>query len=570
MPLRAFGRALAILVVGGGLRALAAQQPGPEPAPIPLRLIVTDARGHGVPGLTAADIEVVEGTRPQKIESIAFTNSKGPRRVAILLDDYHTSAGINSARARAALLEFVHGSLRQDDVLFVMKPLDPASSLAPVRAVDDLRAAIARFEGRKGNYTPTSPFEAELMSVAPPTAPRQRAQVARAAVQALVTRLAAYEEGAEARKAVIVVSEGFAVEDRGGRERMTTLRSVARSARLSNVAVYVLDPSAQPQEASPFAAEQWQALTAQTGGILTTGGAPLEAALTRIATDLDEHYVVTIPPAAEDGSFHPIQVTAKRRDLTVRAPSGFWTPIAAERLSPPTRPAMSTYLRTPHLTGLIQPWFRMSRGGQGRTQVTFSWAPRGPRASNTSLEFSAVTFEGVQLYPSTVIPAGTSATARATFEAAPGAIQVTMAVKDAAGKIIDTEVRYLDVPTLEISTATISAVELVRTRTIRDFERLQLERDVMPADTRDFYRDDRVIVRVTALAAPGTTPGVTAQLLTPSGQPIAALSKLPDLGGVSQFDLPLARYPRGDYRIQIRVAAGTSSTAQLIPFRLIG
>ena len=569
MPLRTLARFVAILLVCGGLRAIAAQQGGPDPAPIPLRLIVTDAKGNSVPGLTAADIEITQGTSPQKVESMTFTSSKGPRRIALLLDDFHTSSGINSARARAALLEFVQGSLRPDDVLFVMKPLDPASALAPVREVDDLRAAIARFEGRKGNYAPLSPYEAELMSVAPPTAPRQRAQVARAAMQALVTRLAAYDEGSEARKAVIVVSEGFESDERGARERITTLRTVARAARLSNVAVYVLDPSAEPQTPSPFT-EPWQMLTAQTGGILTSAGTPLEAALTRIATDLDEHYVVTIPAATEDGAFHPLNVTTKRRGLTVRAPSGFWTPIAVERLSPPTRPAMSTYLRTPHLTGLIQPWFRMARAENGRTQVTFSWAPHPARAANASVEFSAVTFEGVQLFPNTVIPPGTGAATRATFEATPGAIQVTMAVKDAKGKIIDTEVRYLDVPTLERRTATISSVELVRTRTVRDFERVQLERDVMPADTRDFYRDDRVIVRVTASSAPGTTTGVTAQLVSPSGQPIATLAKLPDLDGVSQFDLPLARYPRGDYRIQIRAADGSSSTSQLIAFRLIG
>jgi len=560
---------VAVVLLASGVLQAGAQQPPVEPAPIPLRVIVTDARGRAVPGLTAADIEVTEGTRQQKVESVSFRNRKGPRRIAILLDDFHTSAGINSARARAALLEFVHGSVRQDDVVFVMKPLDPAAGLAPAGSSDDLRAAVARFEGRKGDYTPLSPYEAELMSVAPPTAPRQRAQVARAALQALVTRLAAYADDDDGRKAVIVVSEGFAAEERGGRDRMTTLRVIARSARLSNVAVYVLDPSTQAETPSVFT-EQWQTLTGQTGGILTPAGTPLEAALTRIATDLDEHYIVTIPPAEEDGAFHPVNVTVRRRDITVRAPSGFWTPIAAERLSPPTRPAMSTYLRTPHVTGLIQPWFRMARAGTGRTQVTFSWAPRGTRVQNPSVEFSAVTFEGVELFPNTVVSPGTGRTQRATFQATPGTIQVTMAVKDAAGKVVDTEVRYIDVPTLDTRKATISAIDFVRTRTVREFERLQLERDVMPAETRDFYRDDRVIVRVTATDAQGTTPTVTAELLTPSGHTIATLSKLPDVDGIVQFDLPLARYPRGDYRIQVRAADASSSTAQLITFRLIG
>jgi VWFA-related protein len=566
---RAFSRVVMVALTSAVLAAVP-QQPAAEPAPIPLRVIVTDARGRTVPGLTAADIQVTEDTQPQKVESVSFVNSKAPRRIAILLDDFHTSAGINSARARAALLEFIHGSLRPDDVIFVMKPLDPAAGIAPVRSTEDLSAEVARFEGRKGNYTPLSPYEEELMSVAPPTAPRQRAQVARAAMQALVARLAAFADGDEGRKAVIVISEGFDADDPGGRERLNNLRTVARSARLSNVAVYVLDPSERPNTQSPFTAEQWQGLVRQTGGILTPAATPLEAALTQISNDLDQHYIVTIPPAAEDGVFHPLTVTLKRRGLTVRAPSGFWTPIAAERLSPPTRPAMSTYLRTPHLSGLIQPWFRMARAGGGRTQVTFSWVPRGTSVKDPSLEFSAVTFEGVQLYPNTVVAAGPGETGRATFEATPGTIQVTMAVKDAAGKVVDTEVRYILVPTLETTAATITAIDLVRTRTLREFERVQLERDVMPADSHDFYRDDRVIVRVAASGGPGTTPGVTAELITPSGQRIATLSKLPDLDGIVQFDLPLARYPRGDYRIQVRVADGASATAQLITFRLVG
>src|SRR5436190_1325114 len=174
-----------------------------------------------------------------------------PRRIALLLDDFHASAGLNSARARAALLEFIRGSLRRDDVIFVMKPLDPAAGIAPVRTTEDLSAEVARFEGRKGNYAPLSPYEEELMSVAPPTAPRQRAQVARAAMQALVARLAAFADGDEGRKAVIVISEGFDADDPGGRERLNNLRTVARSARLSNVAVYVLDPSDRPNTQSP-------------------------------------------------------------------------------------------------------------------------------------------------------------------------------------------------------------------------------------------------------------------------------------------------------------------------------
>lgn len=559
---------LLVVLVGCAIAPPFARQQPPD-APVPLRVVVTDARGRSVPGLTAADIEVTEGTRPQKIESVTFRKSTAGRKIALLLDDFHITAGINSARARAALLDFLNRTSRPDDLFFAMKPLDPAASAAPVGAMEELRGTIARFEGRKGNYAPLSAMEAELMSVAPPTAPRQRAQVARAAVQALVTQLSAYHEDGVASRAVIIVSEGFAAEDKGGRERMVTLRTIARSARLGNVAVYVIDPSAAPQTPSPFD-EQWRSMIAQTGGVLTPGGASLEAALAQVALDLDEHYIVTLPAAADDGAFHPLGVTVKRSGVTVRAPSGFWTPVAAERLTAANRPAMSTYLRTPHVTGLIQPWFRMDRASAGRTRVTFSWAPRGTRARDAAVEFAAVTFEGVQLYAAGMVPRGSGEGARAVFEASPGAIQVTMAIKDAAGKIVDTEVRYLDVPALDTRGPMIAAVELVRTRTVREFQRVQLDADEMPADTRDFYRQDRVVVRVRAFGPASSTARVTARLLNTRGESIMDLPALAPVGGLAQFDMPLARYASGDYRIEVRAGDATTTTAQVIPFRLIG
>src|SRR5215211_19827 len=142
--MRSIAGMVTVMLACGALQARP-QQDAAEPSSIPLRVIVTDARGHSVPGLTAADIEITEGERQQTIQSISFRNTRGPRRIAILLDDFHTSPGINSARARAALLEFVNRSVRQDDVVYLMKPLDAAAELTPVRSIDDLRTTVARF-----------------------------------------------------------------------------------------------------------------------------------------------------------------------------------------------------------------------------------------------------------------------------------------------------------------------------------------------------------------------------------------------------------------------------------------
>jgi hypothetical protein len=231
---------------------------------------------------------------------------------------------------------------------------------------------------------------------------------------------------------------------------------------------------------------------------------------------------------------------------------------------------MSTYLKTPHITGLIHPWFRMTRAAAGQTRVTFSWAAR-PRSRGASVTFSAITFEGVKLGGGDVTARGAvSGSARAAFDVTPGPIQISMAITDASGKLLDTEVRYIDVPSLATSGAMIAAVEIVRTRTLREFLALQLDADVLPSDTREFYRPDRLIVRVHAFASDGGAPVVRARLLNPRGQPMRDLVALPAVDGIPQFDLPLANYARGDYRIEVSATSGTSTAAQLVPFRLVG
>jgi VWFA-related protein len=557
---------VAVLLALGSVAAAAPQEP--VTGRVPLRIIATDARGRDVKGLSASDLEITEGAQALEIESL--TTGTGPRKIGILLDEYHVSEGTPSARVSAALLRFIERSVREDDVVFVMKPLDPASTLAPVPGRDALREIVTRFAGRKGDYTPRSAFEAEYMSSAPPSATRQRAQVSRAAMQALVMALTRVEPtGPTVPSALIVMTEGFASEDRG-RDRLTTIRMVARAARLSNVAVYVLDPSTEARSASPFN-QQWQSLVAQTGGVLTTGAAPLEPALGRLAADLDSHYVATIAPSyREDGAYHPIEVKVKRREVSVRAPAGYWTPIAAERYTAPSRPPMSTYLKTPHISGLIQPWFRVSRAPGGRTEVTFSWAPRRTATLQAAdVTFSAVTFEGVHLHQATVRPQG-DGDAAAVFLSAPGAIQVSMEIRDQTGKYLDTEVRYIDVPRLDAAGAMITAVEVLRTRTLREFLERQTQPHVMPSDIRSFYRDDRLIVRVRALARSDDPPSVRARLLNTRGQLIRELVALPPIDGVPQFDLPLAPFPRGDYHIEVRATDGSSTVSQLVSFRLIG
>ena len=559
-------RAIALLLVVSGA-AVAIPRAQETTAQIPVRIVVTDARGRDVKGLSAADVQISEGKQPQKIESLVRA-SAGPRKIGILLDEYHVAEGASTERAKMALLQFIERSLRPDDIVFVMKPLDPAAMLAPVKSLDELREAVTTFGGRKDNFAPRNAFEAEFMSTLPPSAPRQRAQVVRAAMQALVTALNRAQPKGSAATALLMVTEGFPSEDRG-RERLVSVRLVTRAARMSNISVYVVDPAPTPPSQSPFN-EIWKQLALQTGGVLTTGGAPLDSALERMAVDLEHHYVATIAPTfKEDGAYHALEVSVKRRDVVVRAPSGYWTPIDAERYSPPTKPDLSTFLKTPHVSGLIQPWFRMGKSASGRTQVTFSWVPKGRTQQAAKVSLSAVTFEGVRLHDSVVAPQNAEG-ARAVFDSLPGPIQVAMEITDARGKILDTEVRYLDIPRFDGTSPLTMAIDVVRTRTLPEFLQQQSQPDVMPAETRAFYRHDRLIVRVRALGGSLASPAITARLLNSRGQPIRDLPALPMVDGIPQFDLPLATFARGDYHIEIKAATGSTTVSQFVTFRLVG
>jgi hypothetical protein len=91
----------------------------------------------------------------------------------------------------------------------------------------------------------------------------------------------------------------------------------------------------------------------------------------------------------------------------------------------------------------------------------------------------------------------------------------------------------------------------------------------MPTDVRDFLRQDRLLVRVRAFASSGV-PDVQVRLVNRVGHTLLVLPSLPSVGGAAQFELPFARYPRGEYRLEVKATSGGETVTQLLPVRLIG
>lgn len=558
------GVAVMLAIVGLSAAMASAREPDPPRRLVSVPVFVTDARGASIPNLQPPDFEIRQAGAPQKIAGAVY-RGRSPRRVAFFLDEYHVAAGIPTDRARAALARFVERHLGPDDELAVMKPLDPRAAAAPLPGIEAVHRAIAGFGGRRGDYDPRTEFESQYMSAAPPAAERQRAQVVRAGLETLAL---AMHDGGEAAGAIVIVTGGFGSSE-PSRFRTTTLRSIGRAARLSNVPVYIIDPA--PDATTSALSDEWAAVAVQTGGVLFPAGTDLDAALDRIASDLQAHYVVEFDGGGrEDGRFHDIDVRVTRRGAQVRAASGYWAPFGPSRLPPITPHRPYANLLTPHVSGLIQPWFRMAPGTGGRTRVTVSWAVRaGRKVPPQRVAFAAVTFEGETIHHATLAPAGTEGetSASTVFEVAPGPLQVSMAIL--ADRPLATDVRYLDVPRLDGARPHIAAIDFVRPRSLPEFRSLQRDPAVLPVETREFLRTDRLLLRVRAYSGAGAV-GVHVRLLNQRGDSLMELPLLDPVDGAAQFELPLARFPRGEYRLEVTAVAGAERVRQLLTIRVVG
>ena len=71
-----------------------------------------------------------------------------------------------------------------------------------------------------------------------------------------------------------------------------------------------------------------QTIAQQTGGQSVSAGQDLAPALQRVSHDLNTYYIVTFASAnGDDGHFHSVQFSSRRKGALVRARSGYWAPM---------------------------------------------------------------------------------------------------------------------------------------------------------------------------------------------------------------------------------------------------
>jgi VWFA-related protein len=562
------------LVFSGGLRLRSAQTTTNEPdETIRLDAVVTDRRQQPIRGLRTTDFEVNDSGELRPVDTVTVQKATGHRIVAMFLDEFHVDPGDSTLRARAALREFVDTQLRPDDLVAVMKPLDPLNGIQLSSDRKELHAAIEGFRGRKGDYTRLSPFEEQFISRAPRSADASRAQIVTSALQALTIRIGEAREG---RKAVVLVSDGFSPAlPRGSDRQMGAVRTIVYAANRFGVSIYPISPQlGQPAGVTDAdtepAAAMLQMLAEQTGGQAGKEG-KLGDALRRAVQDLDEYYVITYRARRTgDGKFHPVELRVRRPDAQVRARSGYWDANAA--LLRPSGTISRTSLlpvRPPHSSPYIRPWIGTSQGPDGLTTISVTWEagmspPRNQQVDAITLKVTAE--DGHEVFHDRV-----RARQVIAFNVAPGSIAMEMALEAVGGGGIDIDYRAIKVPDLRVAKPTFATVQLVRTRTARAFAEASVDPKAVPSAAREFSRTERLLLRIPVYGPGGVTPEVSAHLLNRAGATMRALTQLPSSlpGAAVQFDLPLSSLAPDDYRVELIAKTGNQEAREVVLFRVV-
>lgn len=561
------------VAIAGVITAVAAQE-APRPATIRVEAVVTDSAGRPLLDLKPADFELKASGAVQPLASVDLRRASAdpavPRTLALFLDEFHVSAGESADRARRTALEFVDRHVRPGDRLIVMKPLDSQLTIEASSDPASWRQAIDSFEGRAGDFTPRTPFEEQYIGRAPELVRTSRAQIVTSALRAVVVRLGELSSG---RSALAFVSEGFADRGRGDREqRLPDLQAVVRLANRAHVAVYSLNPSTAPEEPGDgeTVAARLRKLAADTGGE-TAAGDGLPPALSRMSRDLDSYYVLTFAPTqTAEGRYQRLELTTKRRGAVVRTSAGFWTPISAETLArrdPPPRP-----IRTLKRSPLIVSWFGLTRLGDGTMRLRVTWEPARRGTGARPREVSQVVVRAARGGGSEALFERTIAQSQLAEAIVPaGRVELDLTVMDAKGQVIDREARDVDVPEPDAPRISTLAPEIIRARTLPEFEAARHDPAATPTPQREFRRTDRLIVRAPAAASATRAVIVSARLLNRWGQPMRELQAVEGPGaGIMQFELPLGWLATGEYELELRTRQGTSDASQRIPVKVIG
>ena len=340
-------------------------------------------------------------------------------------------------------------------------------------------------------------------------------------------------------------------------------------------------------------------LARETDGRTIMNSNDLRPGLNQMLRDSSAYYLLgySSSRAPTDGKYHEIEVRVQRDDVDVRHRRGYWalterdieramTPVTNE---PPKAvdTALSALAAPRRGRRLVRTWIGAAKGENGRTRVTFLWEPepaaggRGDEPARVLL--TAMSDNGGPSYRGRV-PESEGSAGRGTgrrdapaepgdasvqFEAAPGPLQLSLAVEDAAGDVIERDRRTVEIPDFTGTDLVLSTPSFVRARNEMEWKAVVDDAGVVPTASREFRRTERILIRFEAYAAGDAQPEVKARLLNRGGEPMHPLDVRPaESGRPYQVDLRPAHLPPGDYVIELSASSPTDEVTQMVAFRL--
>jgi VWFA-related protein len=432
---------------------------------------VTDNKGNAIENLTENDFEVYEDNKLQKVESFRYIKVEGnplegelPRQIrttwdeetelarddvrlfVIFYDDYHVRRG-SALAVKRQLTDFIRKNVGPMDILGVMYPLTPFSTIGYTRNHEAVIKEIESWDGRRFDYRPRNEFEERYAYYPAETVERIRNQVSLSALEALATGLGTKREG---RKSIILISEGYSnylppqlrdpsaalpgvgnpnrgslagernADERNAEQRaqffsftdlLSDMREVFTAANRANCAIYALDPRGlaafefdidqgvgqQLDKASLDAGlNSLRTLADETDGRAIINSNDLVKGLAQMVKDASSYYLLGYTASSPtDGKFKQIRVRVKKPGLQVRARKGYWAlstedvaavTAAATRVGPaPEIGDALAQIETPLRARTVRTWIGTSRGENGRTAVTLVWEP-APAATASGRE----------------------------------------------------------------------------------------------------------------------------------------------------------------------------------------
>ena len=559
---------------------------------------VLDKHGAPVTTLKADDFELTDEGERQEIKSFQYIAADGQpnaddevsltirsrshaaveaskdnvRVFLIFWDEYHIGQMASALRAKTALMRFVRTAFGPTDIVAFMDPLTPIDSLWFTRDRLELAEHVRKLIGRQGVYLPPR-SAAEEAQLERGDVERVRSEVTISAVKAAAVHLGGMRDG---RKSIILVSEGLRGMMRDGQ---TLISDLVRAANDNNTAIFTVDPRGfGPQRFASL----FEGVADDTGGQYFRSN-DLDDSFRQVVKQSSGYYLLGYSSAERplDGKFHRIKVKVKPSGLEVRSRAGYMAPSvgdiararakAAESEVPVEVQTALAELPAAATRRAIDLWLGTTFV-DGRPTVRVSWQPRVAAAGATSASATPAKEVNVlgrlgdkRVFEGTVPATGES------FESPSGSVRLTISVQDAAGDVIDRDVRTIEVPNPASIPLWISSPSVLRAQNAREFRTLDRGPSAAPFAGREFLRTDRIIVKFGIYGTAATGSTVTAKIVSQWGKDLSELplTRLTPEGPEYELDLPLTSVARGDFLLSFTAKSGTEAARTLVPFRIL-